>query len=120
MNQLKIIPLLYALFLLGSPQTRGQLITSNLEDSFNFVSLSGEKLIFYMVEDKRYAVVTEGIPFKNLGIDLKNGHLTINIKKEGCKEKKSLVLLYPKGEPVPKVLEAVGEVPIVADMDFYH
>nr|WP_299339859.1 hypothetical protein [Allomuricauda sp.] len=89
--------------------TTAQRITSDLAEGFEYVSVRGENSIFYMVEDQRYAIVTEGIPMESLNFKIEKGILTIHVPKEGCHEKKSLVLLYPKGNQVPKIINTSGE-----------
>ncbi|MEM1338209.1 MAG: hypothetical protein AAF634_17385 [Bacteroidota bacterium] len=95
--------------LLNLITTTAQRITSDLAEGFEYVSVRGENPIFYLVEDQRYAIVTEGIPLESLHFKIEKGILTIHMPKEGCHEKKSLVLLYPRGNQVPKVINTSGD-----------
>lgn len=81
-----------------------QRITSNLKEGFKYVSVRSGKTIFYMLEDRRYAIVTDGIPMQSLDYEVENDVLIIHLPKDFNTTKKSLVLLYPKGNQVPKVL----------------
>ena len=108
MFQLKNLPLFSITFLLHFTTATAQRITSNLTEGFKYVSITGEKTIFYMLEDQRYAIVTDGIPMEGLDYKVKKGILTIHLLKDDHKTKKSLVLLYPKGNQVPKVIHPLG------------
>lgn len=57
-----------------------------------------------MLEDQCYAIVTDGIPMESLDYKIEKGILTIRFPKGDYKEKRSLVILYPKGHKAPKVL----------------
>lgn len=104
MFQFKTILLCSITFVLHLILVSAQRITLDLAEGFDYVSVGNQKTIFYMLEDKRHAIVTEGIPMENLYYKVEKGILTIHWTKEGCKAKKSLVLLYPKGNEVPKII----------------
>ncbi|MEO0573643.1 MAG: hypothetical protein AAF039_18215 [Bacteroidota bacterium] len=108
MFQSKTLLLLSIVFLLFLSTATAQRITSNLGEGFTHVSVRGEKAVFYMLEDQRYAIVTDGIPMESLEYKVEKGILTIHLPKDNNKAKKSLVLLYPKGKQVPKVIYPLG------------
>ncbi len=108
MFQSKILFLCSFNFLLHLTMATAQRMTSNLAEGFTYVSVRGEKTIFYMLEDQRYAIVTDGIPMESLDYKVEKGILTIHLPKDGNWAKKSLVLLYPKGNQVPKVIHPRG------------
>ena len=108
MFQLKTLVLCCAIILLHLSSATAQHITTNLLEGFTYVSVRGEKTIFYMLEDDRYAIVTDGIPIGNLNYKVEKGILTIHLTKDSYEGKKSLVLLYPKGNQVPKVIHPDG------------
>ena len=95
-------------FLLRFTAASAQRVTSNLEESFTYVSVIGEKTTFYILEDQSYAIVTDGIPMENLDYKIEKGILTIRLPKDDYKEKISLVLLYPKGNRAPQVIYHPG------------
>ncbi len=108
MFQSKILLLCSITFLLHLTTANAQRITSNLAEGFKYVSIRGPKTIFYMLEDQRYAIVTDGIPLESLDYKVEKGILTIHLPEYGYKAKKSLVLLYPEGNQVPKVIHPFG------------
>ncbi len=109
MFQFKTVLLCCITLFLNLITTTAQRVTSDLAEGFEYVSVSGENSIFYMVEDQRYAIVTEDIPMESLYFKIENGILTIHLPKDGCPKKKSLVLLYPRGNQVPKVINTSGD-----------
>lgn len=109
MFQFKTVLLCGSSLFLNLITTTAQRITSDLNEGFEYVLVRGENSIFYMVEDQRYAIVTEGIPRESLYFKIEKGILTIHLPKDGCAKKKSLVLLYPRGNQVPKVINTSGD-----------
>lgn len=104
MFQFKNLLLSIITILLQFTLATSQRIRSNLAEDFTCVSVQGAKTIFYLLEDERYAIVTDGILMENLYYEVEKGILTIYLAKEGFKVQNSLVLLYPKGNQVPKVI----------------
>ena len=108
MSQLKTLLLCGIFILLHLTTAVAQRITSNLVEGFKYVSVCGEQTIFYMLEDNHYAIVTDGIPMENLNYKVEKGILTIHLPKDSYNAKTSLVLLYPKGNQVPKIIYPHG------------
>lgn len=108
MFQFKTILPCSFIFLLQLTSATAQRITSNLAEDFKYVSVQGAKTIFYMLEDERYAIVTDGIPMEDFYYEVEKEVLTIHLPKKNYKTKKSLVLLYPKGNQVPRVITPLG------------
>ncbi|RNC90252.1 MAG: hypothetical protein ED555_12625 [Allomuricauda sp.] len=81
-----------------------QKATINLKEGFHHIGLKGKKMNINLLEDDSYAIVTNGIPLDDIYYNLQNGLLDIYITKTEMSGKESLVILYPRGEKVPKVV----------------
>ncbi|MDT0608044.1 hypothetical protein [Croceitalea rosinachiae] len=110
MLQFKAIFLCGIFVIINLTTLNAQRITSNLKEGFKYVSVHGKKMIFYMLEDQRYALVTDGIPLESLDYEVEKDTLIINLPEDYNRTKNSLVLLYPKGNQVPRVLESSENV----------
>lgn len=112
MSHLKTIFLCSIAAIINLTALNAQRITSNLQEGFKYVSVRGEKTIFYMLEDQRYAIVTDGIPMESLEYEVEKDVLIIRLTKDYHTTKKSMVLLYPKGNQVPRVLNPTENMQI--------
>lgn len=82
-----------------------QKATIDLKDGFEHINLNGKRIEVKVVEYDTYAIVTEGIPSDGMYFNLINGLLDIHVTKKDMDGKESLVILYPKGKQVPKIVD---------------
>jgi hypothetical protein len=81
-----------------------QKATIDLKNGFQYINLNDDKIHIEFLAHDKFAIATNGIPVNNIYFNLKNELLDIHLKKQELTGEETIVILYPKNKPAPKVV----------------
>ena len=81
-----------------------QKATTLFEKGFEYINLCGTNIKINFLADDKYAIVTNGLAFDELYFSLNQGIFNIDVRKKQLTGSETLVILYPEGRTIPKVI----------------